>query len=136
MADASVQPHSLGSGNEPRQDDERHRNQAAQHDDEPRQRNARRQVRALPFVSAAGVAFAVLLVLVRTKWAPLASVDHGIAVDLNADVAPHPLLVTILKRITLLGSAGVLWWVMGISAIVLLARRRYRLTAYLAVAGL
>lgn len=96
---------------------------------------ARRQVRALPFVAAAGVLFAALLVLVRTQWAPLTSVDHGIAVDLNGAVAPHPLLVMVLKRITTLGSNGVLWWVVGLTTIVLVTRRRFRLALYLAVAG-
>src|SRR5262249_51061027 len=101
-----------------------------------RRDRARRQVRALPFVAAAGVLFAALLVLVRTKWAPLTSLDHGVAVDLTRAVAPHPLLVGILKRVTTLGSNGVLWWVVGLTTIVLVTRRQFRLAVYLASAGI
>ena len=101
-----------------------------------RRLRAHRQVRALPFVAAAGVLFAALLVLVRTKWAPLTSLDHGVAADLNSAVAPHPLLVGVLKRVTTLGSNGVLWWVVGLATIVLVTRRQFRLAWYLASAGI
>ena len=87
-------------------------------------------------VTAAALAFTALLILVRTQWAPLESLDHRIAANLNSLVAGHPNVVWAWKRVTWLGSAGVLTALMVAAAVTLLIRRRYRLALYIAAAGL
>jgi len=101
----------------------------------PAATRSRRNLFGLAAVAAAGLGFAVLLVLVRTRWAPLESLDRGVATDLNAAVAPHPVVVRILDVVTTLGSNAVLWWLVALAAILLLSRRRIRLAVYVAVAG-
>ncbi len=86
-------------------------------------------------VSSAAAVFAVLLVLVRLQWAPLESIDRGAATHLNNLVAGHSLLVSVIKRITWLGSDGVLWVVIVGATLVLAIRRRWRLAIYLLVTG-
>ena len=86
-------------------------------------------------ITAAAMVFTVLLILVRLQWTPLESADHSAAAHLNSLVAGHATLVTIIKAITWLGSDGVLWTVIGVAAIVLAIRRRWRLTAYLLITG-
>jgi undecaprenyl-diphosphatase len=86
-------------------------------------------------VTAAALVFAILLILVRLQWAPLESVDHGAAAHLNSLVAGHAALITVVKAVTWLGSTGVLWVVIGVSAIILLIRKRWRLAIYLVVTG-
>ena len=87
-------------------------------------------------VAGAALAFGLLLIAVRARWLPLESIDQGVAADLNRSVAAnHPAAVRALTGISLLGSHGVLGWLIGIAALVLLVRRRYRLAAYLLVAG-
>jgi undecaprenyl-diphosphatase len=86
-------------------------------------------------VSAAAAVFAVLLILVRTRWAPLESLDHGVATDLNNVVSGHSLVIGILKTVTWLGSDGVLWTVILAGAVITAIRRRFRLTAYLVITG-
>jgi undecaprenyl-diphosphatase len=76
-----------------------------------------------------------LLLLVRLRWAPLESADHGAATRLNSLIAGHPLAVSIVKAVTWLGSGGVLWTLTGTAAVVLALRRRWRLTAYLLATG-
>jgi hypothetical protein len=87
-----------------------------------------RSLAPLIVVTAAALVFAILLVLVRLQWPPLESVDHGAAARLNGLVAGDALLVTAVKAVTWLGSDGVLWTVVGATAIVL-ACSRYRLPA-------
>ncbi len=86
-------------------------------------------------VSAAAFVFALLLVLVRLQWAPLESVDHGAAARLNSLVAGNATLVRVVKAVTWLGSDGVLWTVVGVTAIVLALRKRWRLAIYLVLTG-
>ena len=95
----------------------------------------RRGLTPLIAVTAAALVFAVLLVLVRLQWAPLESADHGAAAQLNSLVAGHAALVTVVKAVTWLGSDGVLWTVVGVAAIILALRRRWRLAIYLLVTG-
>jgi undecaprenyl-diphosphatase len=83
--------------------------------------------------TAAALLFGVLIVAVRVRWLPLESIDRGVAADLNRVVADHPALVSVLKVITLLGSHGVLGWLVAITTLILLVRRRWRLAAYLLV---
>jgi undecaprenyl-diphosphatase len=97
--------------------------------------NTRRSLAPLAVVTAAAFVFVLLLLLVRLRWAPLESVDHGAAARLNSLVAGHPVVVAVVKAVTWLGSGGVLWTLTGAAAVVLALRRRWRLTVYLLVAG-
>ena len=98
-------------------------------------RPGRRGLTPLLAVTAAALVFTILLVLVRLQWRPLESVDHGAAVHINALVAGHPALVAVVKAVTWLGSDGVLWTIIGVSAVFLAFRRRWRLVLYLLVTG-
>jgi undecaprenyl-diphosphatase len=86
-------------------------------------------------VTAAAAVFAVLLILVRLRWAPLESADRSAAASINSLIAGNAPLVAAVKAVTWLGSDGVLWTVIGAAAIVLALRRRWRLAAYLLIAG-
>jgi undecaprenyl-diphosphatase len=83
--------------------------------------------------SVVALLFGVLIVAVRVRWLPLESVDRGVAADLNRVVADRPALVSVLKMMTLLGSNGVLGWLVAIGALILLVRKRWRLAGYLLV---
>jgi undecaprenyl-diphosphatase len=93
----------------------------------------RRGLTPLAAVTIAAAIFAVLLVLVRLRWAPLESVDHGAAARINNLVAGNSALVAVVKAVTWLGSDGVLWTVVGVAAVILAIRRRWRLAVYLLV---
>ena len=95
----------------------------------------RRTLVPLVIVTAAALLFTLLLLLVRLRWAPLESADHGAATGLNSLIAGHPMAVSIVKAVTWLGSGGVLWTLTGAAAVVLAIRRQWRLTAYLLVVG-
>jgi len=95
----------------------------------------RRTLVPLVIVTAAALLFTLLLLLVRLRWAPLESADHGAATGLNSLIAGHPVAVSIVKAVTWLGSGGVLWTLTGAAAVVLAIRRQWRLTAYLLVVG-
>lgn len=94
-----------------------------------------RSLAPLVTVTAAAMLFAVLLVLVRLRWPPLESADHGAAARLNLAIAGDRPLVTAVKAVTWLGSAGVLWTVIGAAAITLAIRRRWRLAIYVLLTG-
>jgi undecaprenyl-diphosphatase len=95
----------------------------------------RRTLAPLVIVTVAAFVFALLLLLVRLRWAPLESADHHTATWLNSLVATHSVAVSVVKAVTWLGSGGVLWTLTGAAAVVLAIRRRWRLAAYLLVAG-
>src|SRR6201981_1221367 len=95
----------------------------------------RRDLAPLTAVTVAALIFAVLLVLVRVRWQPLESADHGAATGINGLIAGNGPLVAVVKAVTWLGSDGVLWTVVGAAAIVLALRRRWRLAIYLLVTG-
>ena len=95
----------------------------------------RRRLVPLAVVTAAALVFALLLVLVRLRWAPLESADHGAATQVNSLIAGNAALVTIVKAVTWLGSGGVLWTLIAAAVIVLAIRRRWRLAIYLLVTG-
>jgi undecaprenyl-diphosphatase len=95
----------------------------------------RRTLVPLVIVTASALLFTLLLVLVRLRWAPLESADHGAASGLNSLIAGHPVPVSIVKAVTWLGSGGVLWTLIGVAVVVLAIRRQWRLTAYLLVTG-
>jgi undecaprenyl-diphosphatase len=94
-----------------------------------------RSLTPLLAVTTAALVFTILLVLVRLQWRPLESVDHGAAAHINGLVAGHPVLVAVVKAVTFLGSDGVLWTLIGVSAVFLAFRRRWRLVLYLLVTG-
>ena len=95
----------------------------------------RRSLTPLLAVTGAALVFTILLLLVRLQWRPLESVDHGAAARINGLVAGHPALVSVIKAVTWLGSDGVLWTIIGVSAVFLAFRRRWRLVGYLLVTG-
>ena len=95
----------------------------------------RHELAPLITVTAAALAFVILVILVRLQWAPLESADHGAAARLNSLIAGHPALVSVVKAVTWLGSTGVLWVVIGVSAVILAIRKRWRLAIYLVVTG-
>jgi undecaprenyl-diphosphatase len=94
-----------------------------------------RSLAPLIAVATAAMVFAVLLVLVRLRWAPLESADHGAAAGINGLIAGDATLVAVVKAVTCLGSDGVLWTVTGAAAVVLALRRQSRLAVYLLVTG-
>jgi undecaprenyl-diphosphatase len=96
-------------------------------------RGRHRGLAPLVLVTTAAAVFVVLLLLVRLRWAPLESVDHGAAARINNLVAGNSVLVTVVKAVTWLGSDGVLWTVVGVAAAVLAIRKRWRLAVYLLV---
>ncbi|MFB9239886.1 phosphatase PAP2 family protein [Plantactinospora siamensis] len=98
-------------------------------------RFAGRSAAGLALVAGCGVAFGVLLMLVRFKWGPLYHADHEAAEWFNGLVAPHHPLVKVLQAVSTLGGRPVLIWLVGIPALGLLIRRQPRLALYLIVTG-
>src|ERR1700729_4085548 len=86
----------------------------------------RRTLVPLVIVTAAALLFTLLLLLVRLRWAPLESADHGAATGLNSLIAGHPVAVSIAKAVTWLGSGGVLWTLTGAADGLPPSRRRGR----------
>jgi undecaprenyl-diphosphatase len=91
----------------------------------------RHSLAPLIWVTAAALTFVVLLLLVRLRWPPLESADHGAAAGANGLIAGDAPFVTAVKAVTWLGSSGVLWTVAGALTIVLAIRKRWRLAGYL-----
>ena len=86
-------------------------------------------------IGAAGVAFGLLLLLVREQWRPLESLDHRVAASLNSYVSPRHGVQVALKAVTTLGNTWVLSFLIGLIALALVLRGRSRLAAYLVVTG-
>ncbi|MDN5749778.1 MAG: phosphatase PAP2 family protein, partial [Pseudonocardia sp.] len=84
-------------------------------------------------LGAAG--FAVLLALVVAQ-SPVLALDRRIAAWLNGAVAGHPVLVTVLQRVTGLGGSTATWVILTTLGVALLVRRRWRLAGFVAVTGL
>src|SRR5262249_44820088 len=95
----------------------------------------RRSLAPLAVVTVAAMVFAVLLILVRLRWPPLESADHGAAARINHLIAGDRTLVTVVKAVTWLGSDGVLGAVIAAAAAGLALRRRWRLAVYILVTG-
>src|SRR6478609_6199197 len=95
----------------------------------------RRFLSPLTLVLTAAAVFVLLLVGVRTQWAPLESVDHDTASSLNSLIAGQSVAVAVVKAVTFLGSTGVLWVVVLAATAVLAIRRRWRLALYLLITG-
>jgi undecaprenyl-diphosphatase len=102
---------------------------------EQRETTPPRRLAPLIAVTVATLVFTVLLIGVRLRWSPLEAADHDAAARLNSLVAGHPALLAVIKAITWLGSNGVLWTVLGVSAAVMALRRRWKLALYLLVTG-
>ncbi|MEH0841944.1 phosphatase PAP2 family protein [Micromonospora sp. CPCC 205711] len=96
---------------------------------------AERSIAGLLVIAGAGVAFGLLLMLVRFKWGPLYRADHEAAEWFNGLIAPHHALVTVLQAITDLGGRPVLIWLVTIAVVGLLIRRQSRLAVYLIITG-
>jgi undecaprenyl-diphosphatase len=77
-----------------------------------------------------------LALAVQIAAAPVVRVDQAVAGDLNAVVAPHHWLVTLLQVLTMPGSSITAWVVLMTLTLALLARRKRRLALYVAVTGL
>ena len=96
---------------------------------------AERSVLGLAAVIAAGLGFGLLLLLVRSHWQPLQRFDHEVADRLNALVAPHHPVVTVLRAVASIGGRPIMMWLVSVAVILLLIRRRTRLAVYLVVTG-
>jgi undecaprenyl-diphosphatase len=97
---------------------------------------AGRSLAGLAAVIAAASGFGLLLLLVRSGWPPLARFDRGAVDTLNQAVASNRIVVTVLTTITNLGGRAILFWLVTVSAAVMLIRRQYPLTVYLVATGL
>jgi undecaprenyl-diphosphatase len=97
--------------------------------------DTRRRLVPLAVATGAALVFTLFLVLVRLRWAPLESADHGAAARINSLIAGHAALLAVVKAVTWLGSGGVLWTLIGAAVVVLAIRRRWRLAIYLLVTG-
>jgi diacylglycerol kinase family enzyme/membrane-associated phospholipid phosphatase len=102
----------------------------------PYEHFARRSLAGLAAVIAAATGFGLLLLLVRSGWPPLTSFDRGAVDALNQAVAGNRIVVTVLTAITNLGARAILFWLVTVSAAVMLIRRQYPLTVYLVATGL
>jgi undecaprenyl-diphosphatase len=89
-----------------------------------------RSLTPLIAVSAAALVFTVLLVLVLIRFRPLDAADRDAANALNSLVSGHPVLITVIKAVTDLGSTPVLVGVVAAAAIFLAIRRRWRLLLF------
>lgn len=104
----------------------------------PGQRAGRRtpgKLTPMVLVTAAALAFAILLVLVRLRWRPLESIDHGAAAQINSLIYGQGVAVALVRNITMLGSTIVLSAVITAAVALLAFWRRWRLAAYLIVTG-
>ncbi len=86
-------------------------------------------------VVVGAVPFLALLGLVQVRWAPLERLDTGTADWLNATVADSQLSVRILSIVSEAGGGATASFLMAVAVVCLLIRRRHRLAAYVAVAG-
>jgi hypothetical protein len=82
------------------------------------------------------VPFLLLWLLVQQQWSPLASLDVEVAADLNAWVSGSSMAVSALRFVTDLGRTGTAIFVLTLTTLFLLIRRRRRLAAYVATTGM
>jgi membrane-associated phospholipid phosphatase len=94
-----------------------------------------RAVLALIALALVAVPFALLLLLVQSKWDPLLDVDEGARDDLHTYAVDHNGFVGAMKVLSTIGSAPVYIVVFGaIAAWLAFVRRRVRLALFVAVA--
>ncbi|MEV6304019.1 phosphatase PAP2 family protein [Actinoplanes sp. NPDC051861] len=96
---------------------------------------AERSVLGLIVVVLFGLAFGVLLVLVRFHWSPLADLDRSVADGLNRWASGSDGVVGVLKQISSFGGRGFMIPLVAVLTVMLLARRRPRPAIYLVVTG-
>lgn len=99
-------------------------------------RFAARSLLGVGGVIASGIAFAIVLTVVASRWAPLRDADAAVVDALNAAVSTRPWAVSVLQLITDLGGSGSAWLVLTVAVVWLLVRRLPRLAVYVAVTGL
>lgn len=90
-----------------------------------------RELGPLIAVTTSALMFAALLAAVRLRWVPLEAADRGVAVYLNSAISAHPLMISIVKVVTSLGSDAVLAVVLAAAIVFLTIRRRWHLAGYL-----
>ncbi|WP_299033122.1 phosphatase PAP2 family protein [uncultured Pseudokineococcus sp.] len=81
------------------------------------------------------VPFLLLWLLVERSWAPLSTLDGGVAADLNASVSGSPTLVAVLRAVTSLGGTVTAALVLVLVTALLLVRGRRRPAALTATTG-
>lgn len=95
-----------------------------------------RSVVGLVAILAAGTGFGLLLVLVRLRWDPLQHFDVESSEELNGAVAPHKLLVSLLRLVTDAGGPFFVTTLVSAAVLALLLRRRWAAAGFLAVTGI
>ncbi|WP_433791382.1 phosphatase PAP2 family protein [Actinoplanes sp. CA-252034] len=96
---------------------------------------AERSVLGLAVVTAIGLAFGILLTLVRFHWQPLLGLDRSVADGLNDWASSSDTTVAILQQIASFGGRGFMIPLVALLVAVLLIRRRPRPALYLVVTG-
>ncbi|GIF35759.1 phosphatase PAP2 family protein [Actinoplanes xinjiangensis] len=96
---------------------------------------AERSVLGLAAVTAIGLTFGVLLLLVRFHWQPLLDLDRSVADGLNRWASGSDTTVAILQQIASFGGRGFMIPLVALLVAVLLIRRRPRPALYLLVTG-
>ncbi|PRX43700.1 undecaprenyl-diphosphatase [Prauserella shujinwangii] len=100
------------------------------------ERFAARTAGALVLVVACGLGFALLLALLRLRWAPLRDADRAVADRLNLVVSGNDRLASALDAVTRLGGATVLAWVLTVGVLYLLIRRLPWVALYVSVTAI
>ncbi|MCF6521736.1 phosphatase PAP2 family protein [Streptomyces sp. JJ36] len=107
-----------------------------QHGVHPGTRAAARGLAAWTVTLTAGVGFALLLLLVRTRWEPLRRADQALADALNSALGQDERLVKALRLLTDLGGTPMLLWLLSVGVLWLLIRGQWRTAGYVAVTAL
>ncbi|MFC7527511.1 phosphatase PAP2 family protein [Actinoplanes sp. GCM10030250] len=96
---------------------------------------AERSVLGLIVVALFGLAFGVLLLLVRFHWSPLQDLDRSVADSLNRWASGSDTVVAVLQQISSFGGRGFLIPLVVLLTALLLIRRRPRPAIYMIVTG-
>jgi membrane-associated phospholipid phosphatase len=96
---------------------------------------AERSVLGLAAVTAVGLTFGTLLLLVRFHWQPLLDLDRSVADGLNRWTSGSDTIVAVLEQIASFGGRGFMIPLVALLVVVLLIRRRPRPALYLVVTG-
>jgi membrane-associated phospholipid phosphatase len=96
---------------------------------------AERSVLGLAVVTAIGLAFGTLLLLVRFHWQPLLDLDRSVTDGLNRWASDSETVVAVLRQISSFGGRGTLIPLVTLVVVMLLIRRRPRPALYLVVTG-